>query len=142
MTQKQVKLVRSSWSQVTAIDPDIVGSLFYSRLFETAPGIKHMFHRPMPEQSRKLVTILDHIVEKLDALEEIVENIVKLAQRHDGYGVRPEHYVEVGEALLWTLGKSLGEKWNDELKEAWTMCYVKLSATMMNAVKHIRSRNP
>jgi len=141
MTPRQVELVRSSWSQVTTIDPDIVGSLFYNRLFEIAPGIKPMFHRPIPEQSRKLLTILDHIVEKLDALDEIVENIVKLAQRHDSYGVRPEHFVEVGEALLWTLGKSLGERWNDELKEAWTVCYVRLSAIMMNAVKHIRSRS-
>jgi hemoglobin-like flavoprotein len=140
MTSKQVKLVRSSWSLIAAIDPEIVGSLFYNRLFEIAPEVKEMFHRPMPEQSRKLLTILDHVVEKLDALDEIVENIVKLAQRHNGYGVKPEHFAEVGEALIWALGKSLGEKWNDELKEAWTMCYVTLTSTMMNAVKYIKMR--
>jgi len=141
MTPKQIELVRLSWAHVAAIDPEIVGSLFYNRLFETSPGIKDMFHRPIPEQSRKLLTILDHVIEKLDALDEIVDNIVKLAQRHDGYGVRPEHFVEVGEALLWTLGKSLGEKWDNELKEAWTLCYVKISSAMMNAVRHIRSRS-
>jgi len=140
MTPKQVKLVRSSWSQVAALDPEMVGSLFYNRLFEIAPGVKDMFHRPLPEQSRKLLTILDHVIEKLDALGEIVENIVKLAHRHDGYGVKPEHFAEVGEALLWTIGKSLGEKWNDELKEAWAMCYVTLSSTMINAVKYIKKR--
>jgi len=42
--------------------------------------------------------------------------------------------------MLWTIGKSLGEKWNDELKEAWAMCYVTLSSTMMNAVKYIKKR--
>ena len=141
MTPKQVELVKSSWSHVAAIDPDIVGTLFYNRLFEIAPEIKDLFHRPIPEQSRKLLTILDHVIEKLDALDEILENIVKLSQRHDGYGVKPEHFAEVGEALLWTLGKSLGERWNEEVKEAWTLCYVKLSSTMMNAVKHIRSRS-
>ena len=141
MTPKQVALVRSSWAQVAAMDPEIVGSIFYNCLFETAPGIRTMFHRPIPEQSRKLLTILDHIIEKLDAMDEIVENIVKLARRHDEYGVKPEHFVNVGEALLWTLEKSLGNKWNKELKEAWTLCYVRLSAAMMSAVKHIRSRS-
>jgi hemoglobin-like flavoprotein len=141
MTPKQIGLVRSSWAQVAAMDPEVVGTIFYNRLFEIAPGIKPMFHRPIPGQSRKVLTILDHIVEKLDALDDIVDNIVKLAQRHDGYGVRPEHFVGMGEALLWTLGKSLGEKWNDELKEAWTLCFITLSSTMMNAVKHIRSKS-
>ena len=141
MTPKQVALVRSSWAQVAAMDPEIVGSIFYNRLFETAPEIRPMFHRPIPEQSRKLLTIMDHIIEKLDAMDEIVENIVKLARRHDEYGVKPEHFVNVGEALLWALEKSLGNKWNKELKEAWTLCYVNLSAAMMNAVKHIRSRS-
>ncbi|MDO6434752.1 globin domain-containing protein [Flavitalea sp. BT771] len=141
MTPKQVELVRSSWLKVAAIDPDIVGTLFYNRLFETAPGVRRMFHRPVPEQSRKLLTILDHVIEKLDVMEEIVENIVKLAQRHNNYGVRPEHFADVGEALLWTLEKSLGDKWNDELKEAWMLCYVKLSSTMIHAVKHIRSKS-
>ena len=140
MTPKQVELVRSSWLHVAAIDPEIVGTLFYNRLFETAPGVKHMFHRPIPEQSRKLLTILDHVIEKLDALEEIVENIVKLAQRHNNYGVKPEHFADMGEAFLWTLERSLGENWNDELKEAWTLCYVRISSAMLNAVKYIQKR--
>jgi hemoglobin-like flavoprotein len=140
MTPKQVELVRLSWLHVAAIDPDIVGALFYNRLFETAPGVKQMFHRPIPEQSRKLLTILDHVIEKLDALEEIVENIVKLAQSHNNNGVKPEHFADMGEAFLWTLEKSLGDKWNDELKEAWTLCYVRISSAMLNAVKYIKKK--
>jgi len=141
MTPKQVALVRSSWSQVSVTDPEMVGTMFYNRLFEIAPGLKTMFHRPVPEQSRKLMTILDHIVEKLDALEDIVENIVKLSQRHSGYGVKPEHFADVGEALLWTLEKRLGKKWTLEMKEAWAMCYITISSAMLNAAKYIKLRS-
>ncbi|HEY8968626.1 MAG TPA: globin domain-containing protein [Puia sp.] len=140
MTSRQIELVRRSWARVTAIDGVTFGIGFYNRLFEIAPDIELMFKRPVLEQSRKLTTILDHVIEKLDSLDDIVENIVKLAQRHETYGVKPEHYTLVGEALLWTLERELGDEWNDGLKFAWTMCYVTISTAMLQAMKHIRSR--
>lgn len=140
MTSRQIELVRYSWARVTAIDEVTFGIGFYNRLFEIAPDIEPMFKRPILEQSRKLTTILDHVIEKLDTLDEIVENIVKLAQRHETYGVKPGHYTLVGEALLWTLERALGDEWGDDLKFAWTMCYVSISTAMLQAMKHIRSR--
>ena len=140
MTSRQIGLVRRSWARVTAIDGVTFGIGFYNRLFEIAPDIELMFKRPVLEQSRKLTTILDHVIEKLDSLDDIVENIVKLAQRHETYGVKPGHYTLVGEALLWTLERELGDEWNDDLKFAWTMCYVTISTAMLQAMKHIRSR--
>ena len=140
MTSRQIGLVRRSWARVTAIDGVTFGIGFYNRLFEIAPDIELMFKRPVLEQSTKLTTILDHVIEKLDSLDDIVENIVKLAQRHETYGVKPGHYTLVGEALLWTLERELGDEWNDDLKFAWTMCYVTISTAMLQAMKHIRSR--
>lgn len=140
MTSRQIELVRSSWAWVTAIDEVTFGIGFYNRLFEIAPELEPMFKRPILEQSRKLMTILDHVVEKLDALDDIVENIVKLAHRHENYGVKPGHYTLVGEALLWTLERELEDQWNDELKFAWTMCYVSISTAMLQAMKELRSR--
>jgi hemoglobin-like flavoprotein len=139
MTSKQIDLVRSSWAQA-ATDEVAFGVRFYNRLFDMAPEIRPMFHRPIPEQSRKLVTILDHVIEKIDALDDIVENVVKLASRHESYGVRPEHYTVVGEALLWTLEKELGDQWNEELKIAWTVCYVTMSTAMLQAMKQLKLR--
>jgi hypothetical protein len=37
---------------------------------------------------------------------------------------------------LWTLEKGLAEKWNDELKEAWTRFYVTLSGAMIHAAEY------
>jgi len=133
MTNKQIDLVKTSWAIVATIDPVIVGSLFYNRLFEIAPQLKHMFRNPMPEQSKKLLAMINYVISKLDKLEDILDEVAKLARSHVSYGVKPGHYTIVGEALLWTLEKGLAENWNREVKEAWINCYEILSAAMINA---------
>lgn len=133
MTTKQIDLVKTSWAIVAKMDHVTVGTLFYSRLFEIAPQLKHMFRSPVPEQSKKLLAMINYVIIKLDKLEDILTEVAKLAQRHVSYGVKPEHYAIVGDALLWTLEKGLGENWNREVKEAWTSCYQVLSTAMINA---------
>jgi hemoglobin-like flavoprotein len=136
MTNKQIDLVKSSWAMVATIDPVTVGGLFYNRLFEIAPQLKHMFRNPMPEQSKKLLAMINYVIGKLDKLDVILDEVAKLARRHAGYGVKPDHYTIVGEALLWTLEKGLAENWNSEVKEAWTDCYQILSSAMINAAEY------
>lgn len=133
MTNKQIDLVKSSWAIVATIDPVTVGGLFYNRLFEIAPQLKHMFRSPVPEQSKKLLAMINYVISKLDKLEDILDEVAKLAKRHVSYGVKPGHYTVVGEALLWTLEKGLGENWNSEVEEAWSNCYGVLSSAMINA---------
>jgi hemoglobin-like flavoprotein len=134
MTTKNINLVKNSWALVAAIDMETVGALFYNRLFEIAPDVKPMFSKTlMPEQSKKLLTMLSYVIAKLDKLENIIDEVAKLAQRHQGYGVKAEHYIAVGTALLWTLEQGLGTHWNEELKEAWTEVYTLLSEAMINA---------
>jgi len=132
MTQKQIELIRSTWSQVAILNPVDVGELFYGRIFEIAPQVRSMFHSPIPEQSKKLFAMLNYIIGKLDKLDDILYEVAKLAQRHVIYGVKPDHYAVVGQALLWTLEKGLGESWNNDAREAWYNCYQVLSAAMIN----------
>jgi nitric oxide dioxygenase len=136
MTQHQINLVKSSWQLVSTLPPETVGSLFYNRVFEIAPEARSMFQQPMAEQSKKLLATLGFIIAKLDHLDDIVSEVVKLAKRHIAYGVMPVHYTVVGEALLWTLEKGLTTSWNDDLKLAWTDCYHLLSTAMIDAAEY------
>ena len=133
MTTRQTELIKSTWSIVAAMDPVVVGSLFYNRLFEIAPQVRPMFRNPIDEQSRKLLAMINYIINKLDKLDTILSEVTKLAQKHVKYGVKPSHYTIVGEALLWTLEKGLADKWNEEIKNAWTTCYILLSKAMIAA---------
>ena len=133
MTNKQIETVKQSWEIVARINPYVVGELFYNRLFELAPQVKPLFRSPMPEQSKKLLAMIGYVINKLDALDDILDEVSKLAQRHVQYGVKDEHYLVVGEALLWTLEKGLAGQWNEEMKESWTACYTILSNAMIQA---------
>ncbi len=135
MTQRQIELVKSTWSSVAAMDHVIVGGLFYDRLFEIAPELKPMFHSPIPHQSKKLLAMINYVIAKLDKLDDIVDEVSKLGRKHIRYGVKAEHYAIVGSALLWTLEKGLAENWNKEVKNAWTECYGILSNAMISAAE-------
>ena len=125
MTQNKIRLVKNSWAMVAQLEN-------YNRLFEIMPEVKPMFSKtPLPEQSKKLLTMLSYVIAKLDKLEDIMSEITKLAQRHAGYGVTEEHYNAVGSALLWTLEQGLGAEWNEELETAWTDVYTVLAGAML-----------
>lgn len=133
MTSSQIELVKTSWARVATMDAVAVGGLFYGRLFEIAPELQPLFKNPIGPQSQKLITMIGYVIKKLDKLEDIVDEVGKLAVRHTAYGVKDEHYTQVGKALLWTLEQGLGEAWNEQLKTAWTACYTLLAEAMMEA---------
>ena len=75
-------------------------------------------------------------VHKLNHLEEILSDIKSLGVHHQRKMVRLEHYPTVASALLWTLENSLGNQWNEEIKEAWTLIYGMLSKVMIEAAEN------
>ena len=87
----------------------------------------------MEEQYKKLVDMLNIIIARLEKLDELKGEITNMAKRHVDYGVKPEHYNMVGTALLWTLQKTLGKEWTDDIRAAWINCYAVLSGTMIAA---------
>jgi hemoglobin-like flavoprotein len=89
----------------------------------------------MPVQYRKLLAMLSFVISKLNRLEDVLEEVGLLAKRHVHYGVKPEYFVPVGASLLWTLEQGLGDQWNDEIHEAWTVCYQILSLAMIEAMQ-------
>jgi nitric oxide dioxygenase len=90
-------------------------------------------HASITEQSVKLISLLSYVISKLDKLDDISMEVVKLAKRHVSYGVKAEHYTAVGLALIWTLQRALADDWNEELQGAWLLCYNTLSSAMIGA---------
>ena len=130
MTPKQITLVQESFRRVP---PEAAAELFYDRLFTLDPGLRGLFHGDMQEQRRKLMSMITIVVNGLMDIEPLLPTIRALGVRNAGYGVRPEHYDVVGEALLWTLAQGLGDDFTDDVKQAWTDAYGLLSSTMIQA---------
>lgn len=130
MTPEQTALIKTSFKQLPT---EAAAELFYTRLFELAPQLRGMFKSDMKAQEVKLMTMLAAVVEGLDRIESLLPTVRDLGARHAGYGATPEHFDIVGEALLWTLEKGLGETFTEEVKEAWTETYCLLSSVMIQA---------
>jgi len=139
MTEHQIELVKNSWKILSKVDPELIGDVFYSKLFIEMPQVRPMFKTPRGTQSRKLIATLSIIVNRLEELEELTKDIEELAIRHVKYGVKPEHYKAVGSALFWTLERGLGIDWSSEIAEAWHTCYSTLSQTMIKAAYPVRT---
>ena len=133
MTEAQIILIKKTWKMFRDIKPELVGDIFYSKLFADNPSLKKMFPKNMNEQYHKLIDMLSTVVGRLDNFEDLSGDIAAMAQRHVAYGVKPAQYQKVGEALLWTLEQGLGKDFTPEVKEAWTKCYTTLSDAMIAA---------
>ena len=131
LTKTEAALIQKSWQLINKMDPAVLGDVFYSKLFFDNPELRKMFPENMEAQYQKFFDMLDTIIDRLDRLDELKGDIVAMAKRHKGYGVNPYHYNLVGVAFLWTLQKSLGNEWNDEVRSAWVNCYSILSGTMI-----------
>ena len=129
MNSEQVKLVQSSFELVRPI-ADTAAHIFYERLFTLDPSLRPMFKGDMATQGRMLMSVLGTAVKGLTDLDALVPVLRSLGARHVGYGVRDEHYITVGTALLWTLDQGLGEAFTTDVREAWTEAYGLLADVM------------
>jgi hypothetical protein len=87
------------------------------------------------KQSIKLMAALGAVVASLDRLARILPAIRQLGRQHAAYGVRPDHYATVGEALIWTLQQAQGADFTPALRRAWTDAYGRLAWAMIAAAE-------
>lgn len=136
MTPQQIELVQNTFQLVAPI-AEQAATLFYDRLFTLDPALRPMFRGSINEQGKKLMSTLAVAVNGLKRPEKIIPTVQHLGRKHAGYGVLPKHYNTVGEALLWTLDKGLGEAFTSEVEQAWAAAYTLLSTVMQEAAAEI-----
>ena len=132
MTPQERELVQRSFAAVAPI-ADQAAEMFYNRLFEIAPEARELFKGDMKSQGNKLMKMLATAVAGLNDMDALVPAVQELGRRHVKYGAQPEHYKPVGEALIWTLEKGLGDKFTPAVRNAWVTTYGVLSDAMIAA---------
>lgn len=131
ITDTQKRLVQQSFKLVEPI-ADQAADIFYTKLFEYDPALRPLFKTDLKTQGKKLMQTLKVAVESLNDLDGLIPVLEQLAKRHVKYGVKPEDYTPVGNALLYTLKVGLGERWTPELRQAWVDTF-RTVATVMKA---------
>lgn len=129
MTESQVLLINQSFASVLAIS-DRAAGVFYDRLFELRPAVRPLFKGPMGEQGRKLMHTIGTAVGAARNLPALTAPLQELARRHALYGVKSEHFEDVGAALIYALEKGLGPAFTPATREAWVALYGEIVAIM------------
>jgi len=132
MTNHQIQLVQSSFKLIEQ-DLESAAMMFYDRMFQLDPSLRHMFRNTREEQAQKLSRVLRIVVNALSRIEQILPTVEELGRKHANYGVRQEHYASGGAALLWTLKAGLEDRFTPDVRDAWTSAYLFLSSTMQKA---------
>lgn len=130
MTQLSVPVLRASLAQIEPAALDVARA-FYTRLFARHPDVRALFRGDLEAQGVRLMAMIAAGVRLLDRPQELQSALHRLGQRHQGYGVREEHYPAVGSALLDTLAEHLGDEFTPEVREAWSGFYTQVSALML-----------
>jgi hemoglobin-like flavoprotein len=130
------ELVQRTWAQIVPM-ADTVANHFYDRLFELSPPVRALFKSDMAHQKKKLMQMLGVAVDGLSDPQRLIPVLEQLGVRHAGYMVRDHHYDRVGEALIWTLHKWLGESFTPEAESAWREVYDFIASVMKQAASRI-----
>ena len=134
MTPAQLELVRVSYATL----PDggaTMAADFYRNLFALAPQTRVLFATEPDVMAVKFSAELAAIVEAITSYETFAPRVRELAVRHVTYGVQPQHYRAVGQALIRALAAHLGEAWDDDLEAAWRRANNLVSELMMEAAE-------
>jgi hemoglobin-like flavoprotein len=132
MTADELSLIRASFARLMRGKTDFA-ELFYDRLFAIAPETRPLFVGDLDAQVHKLMDSLAIIIGAADSGPTLASILQNLAVRHVAYGVCDKHYDRVGEALLWTLQRELGDDFTPKVRDAWASLYVSVATAMKHA---------
>ena len=127
------RILRETLEATLARD-DTFPARFYEILFTAHPSVRAMFRRNSVGAqhkmfAQKLAAIVDHIEDPTWLGRELSN----LAHAHRSYGVTPEMYPWVGDALIATLRETCGEEWNDAAEASWRAAYAALQDAILGS---------
>lgn len=131
MTTSECNLVRQTFPMLREYEVSLA-LLFYGKLFELDPGARRLFHNDLALQSQKLLDTLASVVESLDNLEALRPRLAELGRKHADYGIRPEQYQTLTNALLWAFAQALGPDFDTATRDAWRHAINNISKAMQS----------
>jgi len=129
-----------SFARVSANKED-AATIFYARLFTTAPHLRSLFQADLDDQKQKLMQSLAQIVDFYRIGVDAERYLGRLGRADSDYGVQKSHFEAVGDALVFTLAQILAEDFTPEIRSAWIDAYGEVSATMLRNM-HIAPSAP
>ena len=116
LSERTIALVKATVPALEAHGLDIVREM-YSRMFQN-PEIRDLFNQShqgdVGSQPRALTGAILAYAKNIDNLSALAAAVERIAQKHVGLQILPEHYPHVGNALLGAIAHVLGEAATEE----------------------------
>lgn len=106
---------------------------FYKRMFLHNPELKNLFNMGNQQNSKQQTALAMAVLayaEHIDHPEVLLPVLDGIGQKHVSLGIRPEHYLIVGEHLLAAIAEVVGTGATPELLKAWEAAYFQLADLM------------
>jgi hemoglobin-like flavoprotein len=134
-TSLDISLIQSTYLRIKSQGDEFAES-FYQILFDKYPNVKPLFlNTDMKKQKDKLMESLDLVLVNIHNVKAFNLILKELGKRHVKYGAVLTDYPLVGDALLQSLEKHLGETWNPNVKHAWSLAYQSIADIMAEGAK-------
>ncbi len=133
LTEETLSIIEATSPAVAAHVDQIVPRM-YERLFATAKirALFNMSHQQgTSPQHKALANALIAYATYVRTPEVLVDALERIAQKHTGLQILPEHYPYVGDALLGAVSDVLGEVATPQILSAWGDAFWFLADTLI-----------
>lgn len=139
LSGETIALVKATVPALEAHGLDIVREM-YARMFRNEE-IRDLFnqshHGDSGSQPRALTAAILAYASNIDNLGALAPAVERIAQKHVGLQILPEHYPHVADALLGAIEAVLGDAATDEILAAWGEAYWFLAHILIAREGHI-----
>jgi nitric oxide dioxygenase len=125
LSDRTIDIVKATVPALEAHGLDITRRM-YERMFQNA-AIRDLFnqshHGETGSQPKALAAAVVAYARNIDNLGALASRVERIAQKHVGLSILPEHYPAVAEALLGAIKDVLGDAATDDIMTAWGEAY-------------------
>jgi nitric oxide dioxygenase len=134
LSDSTIAIVKATVPALEAHGLEITRTM-YARMFQN-PMIRDLFnqshHGQTGSQPKALANAVLAYAQNIDNLGVLGAAVERIAQKHVGLQILPEHYPYVAEALLAAIRDLLGDAATDEILQAWGEAYWFLADILIN----------
>ncbi|WP_372800124.1 NO-inducible flavohemoprotein [Paracoccus seriniphilus] len=139
LSPETVALVKATIPALEAHGPRITETM-YRRLFRD-PEIAALFNQANQKSGAQRFALANAVLayaKHIDDLGALAPAVERMAQKHIGYAILPEHYPHVAKALLEAIAEELGDAATPEILTAWGEAYWMLAEILQGREAQIR----
>lgn len=139
LSQKTIEIVKAT-APVLEIHGLAIVRRMYERMFEN-PSIRDLFNQSHQDkagaQPKALTGAILAYANNIENLAVLAPAVERIAQKHAGLQIQPEHYPHVATALLGAIKDILGDAATDDVLGAWGEAYWFLADILIGREKEI-----